>query len=161
MKLATILLILALPAAARWQASTTPVPSPDYPEGYRTWTHVKSTLNSPAHQNFANLGGFQHFYANPQAMTGYRTRAFPEGSIIVVDWLEMTDVNGTYQEGARRQIDVMVKDAQRFAGTGGWGFQRFVKDSKTERSTTLQPPACFACHNNLKKDDLVISSYRQ
>ena len=28
-----------------------------------------------------------------------------------------------------------------------------------ERSTTLQPPACFACHNNLKKDALVISTY--
>jgi len=25
----------------------------------------------------------------------------------------------------------MVKDSLRFAKTGGWGFQRFVKDSKT------------------------------
>ena len=36
-------------------------------------------------------------------MTGYRTRTFPEGSIVVFDWLEMRDNNGAYEEGARRQ----------------------------------------------------------
>ncbi len=48
-------------------------------------------------------------------MLGYRTSAFPEGSVIAFDWLEMTAVNGAFQEGARRQVDVMVKDSQRFA----------------------------------------------
>ena len=161
MKLATVLLLLILPGTAVWQTSAPPDPAPDYPEGYRGWTHVKSALVSPAHRNFAATGGFQHIYANPQAMTGYRTRAFPEGSIIAFDWLEMTDVNGAFQEGARRQVDVMVKDSQRFAKTGGWGFQRFVKDSKTERAAAPQPQACFSCHDNLKKDGLVLSSYRQ
>lgn len=132
----------------------------EYPEGYRSWTHVKSTLISPAHARFASSGGFQHFYANPQGMTGYRTRGFPQGSIVVVDWLEMRDDNGAFAEGARRQIDVMQKDSLRFAASGGWGFQRFVKDSKSEVAASPTPQECFACHNRLKKDDLVLSSYR-
>jgi len=86
------------------------------------------------------------------------TRAFPEGAVIVVDWLEMKDNDGAYIEGPRRQIDVMVRDSVRFASTGGWGFQRFVKDTKTE-ATAPTPQQCFTCHNNLKKDGLVLGSY--
>src|SRR5262245_18824090 len=101
MKLASVLiLLLVLPGTVASQAPASSDPAADYPEGYRGWTHVKSALVSPAHRNFANTGGFQHIYANPQAMNGYRTRTFPEGSIIAFDWLEMTDVNGAFQEGA-------------------------------------------------------------
>jgi hypothetical protein len=57
-------------------------------------------------------------------------------------------------------VDVMVKDSQRFAKTGGWGFQRFVKDSKTQLAEAPTPQQCFACHERLKKDGLVLSSYR-
>lgn len=132
-----------------------------YPEGYRSWTHVKSSLTSPAHKSFASQGGFQHIYANAQAMIGYRTRSFPEGSVIVFDWLEMLDNNGAFAEGPRRQVDVMVKDSARFAKSGGWGFQRFSKDSRTELAAAPTPQQCYTCHNSLQKDGLVLSSYRQ
>jgi hypothetical protein len=82
-----------------------------YPEGYPTWAHVKSTMIGPTHKNFATLGGFQHIYANEAAMIGYRTRNFPEGSVITFDWLELTENNGAFAEGSRRQLDVMVKDS--------------------------------------------------
>ncbi|HKE58826.1 MAG TPA: cytochrome P460 family protein [Pyrinomonadaceae bacterium] len=146
-----------------WQPLRSPnaVAPVAYPEGYRNWAHVKSSLISPSHKAFATMGGFQHIYANPEAMTGYRTRTFPEGSIVVFDWLEMSESNGAFLEGPRRQLDVMVKDSQRFASTGGWGFQRFVKDSKTELASSPTPQECFACHDRLKKDGLVLSSYRQ
>ena len=139
-------------------STSAPVP---YPDGFRTWAHVKSAVTSPTHKSFATNGGFQHIYANAEAMAGYRTRTFPEGAIIAFEWLEMRDNNGAYAEGPRRQVDVMVKDAKRFAATGGWGFQRFVKDSKTELAASPTPQQCFACHEQLKKDDLVLSSYRQ
>ena len=162
MKLATVLFLLALMAGVlHRQTPTFTNVSVAYPEGYRNWAHVKSALISPAHKGFASNGGFQHIYANPAAMEGYRTRSFPEGSIVVFDWLEMRDNNGSYEEGARRQVDVMVKDSQRFANTGGWGFQRFVKDSQTEHAATPTPQQCFTCHDKLKKDGLILSSYRQ
>ena len=161
MKFATGLFLFGLLIAWQTPVSVDVAASVAYPDGYRNWVHVKSTLISPANQNFANMGGFQHIYANPEGMVGYRTREFPEGSIVVVDWREMRDSDGAFWEGDRRQLDVMVKDSKRFAKTGGWGFQRFVKDSKTERSTTLTPPQCFACHDRLKKDGLILSTYRQ
>ena len=161
MKLAVTLLLASLGTLADARLPVQVPASVPYPEGYRTWAHVKSTLISPAHANFAANGGFQHIYANSQAMTGYRTREFPDGSVVAFDWLEMRDNNGSFVEGPRRQLDVMVKDAKAFASTGGWGFQRFVKDSKTELAATPTPQQCFACHDKLKKDGLVLSTYRQ
>ena len=162
MKFLTVLLLPALLGSVlAWQASGSPEPALAYPGGYRTWVHVKSGLISPTHKNFATIGGFQHIYANPEAMTGYRTRAFPEGSIVVFEWLEMRDADGAFEEGPRRQVDVMVKDSVRFAKTGGWGFQRFVKDSKSELAAAPTPQQCFACHDKLKKDGLILSNYRQ
>ena len=131
-----------------------------YPDGYRGWTHVKTGVIGPAHKDFATMGGFQHIYANAEAMTGYRTRAFPEGAIIVFESLELTEKQGAFSEGPRRQVDVMVKDARRFTTTGGWGFQRFVKDSRTEVAASPTPQQCFACHDRLKRDGLVLSTYR-
>ena len=151
MKLATLFLLLTFVAAEGTVA---------YPDGYRGWTHVKSGAIGPASSQYSTIGGFQHIYANAQAMVGYRTRAFPEGSVVVFDWLEMREKAGAFEEGPRRQVDVMVKDSAKFAATGGWGFQRFVKDSKTELAATPTPQDCFACHNRLKKDGLILSVYR-
>jgi hypothetical protein len=156
------LVLVSLVSLLAWQPfvrGNAGVPVP-YPEGYRGWAHVKSATVGPASKRFASIGGFQHIYANTEAMVGYRTRAFPEGSVVVVDWLEMQETEGAFAEGPRRQIDVMMKDSTRFATTGGWGFQRFVKDSKTELAATPRPQQCFACHDQRKKDGLVLSTYR-
>jgi hypothetical protein len=158
---AHVVLAFLLAAGVAWKASSSTASEPvTYPDGYRSWAHVKSGVIGPAHKNFAINGGFQHVYANAEAIAGYQTRVFPERSVIVVDWLEMKEVAGALIEGPRRQVDVMVKDSTRYASTGGWGFQRFVKDSKTELAAAPTPQQCFACHNNLKKDGLVLSTYR-
>jgi hypothetical protein len=162
MKVAIVLVSLAaLGGVLAWRAPVPDQAEPavPYPEGYRRWSHVKSTLIGQAHPRFASLGGFQHFYANAAGMTGYRTRVFPEGSVVVVDWLDMRDSAGAVTQGPRRQVDVMVKDSTRYAASGGWGFQRFVKDSRTELAATPTPQQCFACHDRLKKDGLVLSTY--
>ena len=57
------------------------------PDGYRNWVHVKSALVAPgAREKVGAVGGFRHIL-NAEAMTGYRTRTFPEGSVVVFDWL--------------------------------------------------------------------------
>ncbi len=163
MKIAAVLLLLAtLGGVLAWQPSVSADAAAQvaYPEGYRDWAHVKTTLISPAHKLFASIGGFQHIYANAEGMVGYRSGAFPEGSVVVVDWLDLRENAGAFEEGARRQVDVMVKDSQRFASTGGWGFQRFVQDSKTELAARPAPQECFACHERRKKDGLILSTYR-
>jgi len=155
MKRAALLLAVTI-AGSAIGADTVP-----YPENFRSWSHVKSGVIGPQHKNFASSGGLHHIYANKEAMTGYRTSKFPEQSVIVFEWLEWSEKDGAFLEGPRRQVDVMVKDSQRYQSTGGWGFQRFVKDSKTELAESPTPQVCFACHNQLKKDDLVLSKYRE
>ncbi|HTJ18759.1 MAG TPA: cytochrome P460 family protein [Steroidobacteraceae bacterium] len=153
MKRTALLVALAITGSAN-SADTVP-----YPESFRTWSHVKSGVIGPQHKNFASLGGLHHVYANKEAMAGYKTRQFPEQSVIVFEWLEWAEKDGAILEGPRRQIDVMVKDSKRYAQTGGWGFQRFVKDSR-ELAAAPTPQDCFACHNQLKEDGLVLSKYR-
>jgi len=131
-----------------------------YPEGYRSWAHVRTTFVDSTHPRFASIGGFQHFYANAEAMRGHRTRVFPEGSVLVVDWLDLTTQAGASREGARRQLDVMVRDSVRFASTGGWGFRRFQGDSHDQDAAAPTPSQCFACHAAQAKDGLVLSTYR-
>jgi hypothetical protein len=153
MKRTALLVALAITGSAN-SADTVP-----YPESFRTWSHVKSGVIGPQHKNFASLGGLHHVYANKEAMAGYKTRQFPEQSVIVFEWLEWAEKDGAILEGPRRQIDVMAKDSKRYAQTGGWGFQRFVKDTR-ELAAAPTPQDCFACHNQLKDDGLVLSKYR-
>lgn len=135
-----------------------PVP---YPEGFRTWVHVKTALVSSRHPDFAQTGGFRHIYANSQAVTGYQTGAFPEGSIIVVDWLVGQDENGMFTESARQRVDVMVKDRVKFEATAGWGWERFKGNSRTERTVTAAATQCVACHSGPGARGLVFSKLRE
>ena len=77
-----------------------------------------------------------------------------------MDWLEGRDDKGAFSEGARRRVDVMVKDRARFAATGGWGFERFQGDSRTERTVKSAAKECFACHSGPTTRDLVFSRLR-
>jgi hypothetical protein len=145
------LLLASLGGALAWRPfvpADTPVA---YPEGYRSWVHVKSGLVSPSHQRYSSIGGFQHIYANPGRWSGTVPAGFPTGRSWCSTWLEMRDTAGAFEEGPRRQVDVMVKDSVRFAATGGWGFQRFVKDSRTELAATPTPQQCFTCHDKAQK----------
>ncbi|MBV9268837.1 MAG: cytochrome P460 family protein, partial [Acidobacteriaceae bacterium] len=86
-----------------------------FPEGYASWQHVKSVVIGPEHKSFASEGGkVFHFYANPQAIEGYRTGRFPNGSVIVRETLRTIagegESKGILTEGERSSLDVMVKD---------------------------------------------------
>ena len=130
-----------------------------FPDGYREWAHVKSALVSSRHQNFQQNGGFRHIYANREAMIGYRTGAFPQGSVIVVDWIEGLDTEGAFAEGSRRRLDVMRKETARFAASGGWGFERFNGDTR-ERTVTNVATQCSNCHAGPDARDMVFSKWR-
>ena len=153
----TILLGMLTGSVSTQTGSNVTVP---YPEGFRSWAHVKSALVSERHPDFARSGGFRHIYANPAALTGYRTGTFPEGSIIVVDWVEGQDANGSFTEAARMRVDVMVKDKARYATTKGWGFERFNGNSQTERMVTAADSQCVGCHSGPNAKDLVFSKLR-
>jgi len=145
------------------QASSAEPPRVAFPEGYRNWFHVKSATVNEGNKAFARFGGIHHIYANAQAVKGFQAGTFPDGAVLVFDVLELKTNNEdkTGAEGPRRMIDVMAKDAVRFKSTGGWGFEEFQGDGKTEGSLTdTAATACAACHANRKDHDSVFSSIR-
>lgn len=132
-----------------------------YPNGYRNWHHVKSMVISPGHALHEAFGGIHHLYANKKAMNGYAKGHFPDGSVVVFDLLEANNADNAVTEGKRKVVGVMHKDSKRYVVTGGWGFEGFKGDSKTDRAVgTNAAKACFGCHEPQSKRDYVFSNLR-
>jgi cytochrome P460 len=121
-----------------------------YPDGFRAFRHVKTTVVGKASPIFERQGGIHHFYANDRAVEGYRTGVFPDGAILIDDLLTAEESGGVTKAGPRRQTSVMVRDAARFADTGGWGFEVFQKDGRDGTLTAAGRAACHACHTRAK-----------
>jgi hypothetical protein len=139
-------------------AEKTQVP---FPDGYRSWQHLKSVVNGPEHKSFAAEGGkIFHFYANQPALEGYIAGKFPNGSVIVRETLRAIagegESKGVLKEGERVALDVMWKDDRLYQETAGWGFETF--DSKNTRLTEKGRAQCYACHSKQKDHDLVYSA---
>jgi hypothetical protein len=133
-----------------------------YPENYRKWVNIKTVLIGPQSPFFSTDGGIHHVYANAKAMEGFDTGKFPDGAILVYELLDVKETNGLTVEGARRRVDVMVKDEQQFSSTKGWGFERFLGDSETDRPLTEERRTqCFSCHEQVKAHEYVFSEYRK
>jgi hypothetical protein len=131
-----------------------------YPEGYRKWTHVKTYIVGPKSPAFKFIGGFNHVYANEQAMVGYTTGHFPNGSIIVSDVISAKEDSVDIREGTRHHLDVMVRDSIKYSDAGGWRFEQFQDDSPRIRLLNVQSRmVCSNCHTRQK--DMVFSVYRK
>ena len=155
----TIAVLLALVAAPVFAADPAPVP---YPAGYRDWTHVKSMVINAGHPLYDAFGGIHHLYANKKALAGYKSGKFADGTVIVLDLLEAKSADNTVQEGARKVVGVMHKDAKKWRDTGGWGFEGFKGDSTSERAAGANAAsACYACHTQQKERGFVFSGYRK
>jgi hypothetical protein len=150
--------ILAIPLAVKSTQAEGEVP---YPEGYRQWTHVKTAIIGHESPAFARFGGIHHIYANKKAQDGYKTGHFEDGSILVFDVLHAVLTKTDVEEGERKFVDVMVKDSSLYKGTGGWGFEEFKGNSKTERTVRhLASSECFKCHASRKESGYVFSRMR-
>lgn len=156
-----ILLLLTALAAAAPALAADPAPVA-YPGGYRQWTHAKSMVINQGHALYEAFGGIHHLYANKKAMEGYKSGKFADGSVIVFDLLEAKVADNTVQEGARKVVGVMHKDSVKWKATGGWGYEGFKGDSKTERAVGKNAAsACHQCHTSQKDKDYVFSTYRK
>ena len=162
MKKNQIFLVLILVCSISLSAFLSGEKNPDegipYPEGYRNWTHVKTHIVRPHSPAFKIVGGFNHVYANKEAMIGYRRGKFPNGSMIVSDVIRVNEDSLASLEGERMHIDVMMRDSLKYNDFGGWRFETFDK-STTNRMLTLDTrKACTNCHK--KTVDMVFGDYR-
>ncbi|MFO1319122.1 MAG: cytochrome P460 family protein [Burkholderiales bacterium] len=154
-----VIFLLASCLVASHAPAADPVP---YPNGYRHWHHVKTMVIRPGHPLHEAFGGIHHLYANDKARQGYERGRFPDGSVIVFDLLDARDADAALTEGPRKVLGVMMKDAKRYASTGGWGFEGFKGDSSSERVVGDNAAgACFQCHTSRADHDFVFSALRR
>lgn len=155
--LALLLAIVVLASAWFAQAGATNA-AIAFPDGYTRWAHIKSGLIPVGHPAHARYGGLHHIYANEQALAGYRSRDFSDGSILIYDLFEIrTTADGSTDQGPRRFVDVMVKDAQRYRDTGGWGYAEFAAGARHDRLDSPTRAGCAGCHANVKQRGYVFS----
>ena len=139
-----------------------------YPEGYRHWTFLHSSMVPPTFSAFGKkpcekpcTAGIFHFYANDKAMEGLRTGTYPDGAILAEEMLEWLSTANSAKEGPRRVVGVMVKDSQRYAATQGWGYGNFDEGSRTDTLDSKARQACAQCHLARKDQGYVFTEYRE
>lgn len=131
----------------------------DYPNGYRSWTHLKTTVIKQ--HDIKAFIGINHIYANDKALDGLKTNQYKKGSIFVLDHLDMNISKAYIKEGKRIFTGVMIYNPQKFKKTGNWGFESFIGDSKTKRAVKNSKNECFNCHMQVKNRTFVFSNFRK
>lgn len=133
-----------------------------YPEGYRSWTHVKTLILRPGHPLYDGFGGIHHVYANDKALKVLKAGSgkFPDGSVLVFDLFEAPEQDNAISEGARKVTAVMVKNSQLYKETGGWGFEAFKGGNPKEPIVKDPVKDCYTCHTGQAHRDYVFSEYR-
>jgi Cytochrome P460 len=132
------------------------------PAGYRLWQLV-----SVAHEG-GSLNDIRAILGNPVAMAAFRggTLPYPDGTIIVrLAWTdtpsdENNAVFGRFQSfvaGSATNVQVMVKDTEKYPNTGGWGFGQFEGGKPTRDEAMLK--TCFPCHEAQRQRDFVFTRY--
>ena len=86
---------------------------------------------------------------------------YPNKTMFVTDLHEFTISDGSYVEGARKALAVMVKDSKKYASTGGWSFQLWEGGDPKKPVVTDAAKQCFECHQPKKDNDYVYSTYIQ
>ena len=141
--IAAVLLVAAPLAQAAGDQANAP-----YPEGYRSWFHVKSMLIEEGHPLSTDFGGLHHIYANDAALAGYRSGRFGDGAALVFDLLDVTRTDDhAVVEGGRKFVAVMLYDAQRFAETDGWGYEAWAGGDPARPVVGAEGMmGCHGCH---------------
>jgi hypothetical protein len=117
------------------------------PRGYRQWFHVNTQVVDKESALFADFGGMHNIYLSPGGVAMLKNgRAYPTGTVFVDDVHDFSVKEGTYAEGDRKLLAVMVRDAQKYAATGGWGFQAWDGGDATKPVVTDPTRQCFGCH---------------
>ncbi len=131
-----------------------------YPQGFRSWYHVKSMVIQPGHPLENPFGGIHHVYANAKAIQGLKSGNYPDGAVLVFDLFDYQEDNHALVEGKRKLIGVMERDSKRFAKTGGWGFEGFGEGDPKKRLVTDGGQGCFGCHTAQQDSQYVFSRLR-
>jgi hypothetical protein len=139
-----------------------PVFVTEIPPGYRDWK-----LISVAHEA-GNLNDLRAILGNDIAVKAYREGKlpFPDGAIIArLAWSYVSSEENNEAFGREQSfiagpptngIQFMIKDSQKYAATGGWGFAQFNGGTLISKAVLR---GCFPCHQASESRNLVFTRY--
>jgi hypothetical protein len=154
------LLSATLAALAMTSIAAQPADDIKPPNGYRNWFHVNTMIIDKASPLFDPLGGMHNVHVNSVGEAALKKGGpYPDRTVFVTDLHEFSVVDGAYVMGPLKGVAVMVKDAKKYAATGGWGFQLFGGGGPKKPIVTDAAKQCFACHAPKKDQDYVYSTY--
>lgn len=131
--------------------------SVQFPNSFRQWVHVGTGVILPgANPQFKTEEGMHHIFANQEAVGGYSSGSFPDGSIIVYELRDTRQMSGVIVEGDRKRVDVMIKDSSH-QSTGGWRFERFWGNDQAQDAVHDSGASCFQCHEKAKAHGSIFS----
>jgi hypothetical protein len=135
--------------------------SVEYPRNFRRWVHVRTGVVLPdADTKLMSEEGMHDIFANQEAVKGYASGDFPDGSIIVYELREAKPKSGVIVEGDRKRVDVMIKNSRLYKSTGGWRFERFWANDQTHDALRDSGTMCFSCHSKAQTHGFVFSQIR-
>ena len=134
----------------------------EIPNDFQHWYLVNSMIVTKDSPLFATIGGLHHIYVNSVGFHRLETGGstpYPDGTIFTDDVRDVSLADGSYSQGSRKAITVMVKDAKKYASTGGWGFQAWAGGDPKKPLATDPVKMCFTCHIPQKASDYTYSTY--
>lgn len=151
-------LCLLTPAAVWSDANVPPAPNGiTMPQGYKNWR-----LIAPSHRTDNNT--LRVILGNDIAIEAARkgqTNPWPDGAILAkLVWKDATHPNWEKATvpGNFVHAEFLIKDAKKYAATGGWGFARWLgNEQKPYGKDATFVQECFGCHSAVKDNDYVFT----
>lgn len=133
-------------------------------KGYESWQTIAP---SETPEGIKAILGNSVMIAAYQAGIPANGTAVPDGAMMAkIEWSKHPNDASPYAVSvpdALKSVAFMVKDAKRFAASGGWGYAKF---DYAAASDSFQPSgtgtACgYACHTRVKARDFVFTNYQR
>ena len=131
-------------------------------KGYETWQTIAPSETDE---------GMKAILGNSVMMDAYKAgipanaAAVPDGAMMAkLEWSKKSDEASPYAVNIPDKLksaSFMVKDAKRFAETGGWGYAQFKYDAAADtfKPTGTGSGCGYACHTRVKSRDFVFTRY--
>ena len=154
------LAVFAFALTAALATGSTVAPAPNgiaYPAGWENWRVVAISHRTDNNSLRAILGND----AAVRAARAGQVNPWPDGSVLAkVMWKDVTHERwpAATVPGDFAQVEFMLKDATKYASTGGWGFARWRgRDLAPYGKDANFVQECFGCHIPVKDSDYVFT----
>ena len=115
-----------------------------YPKNPQVWAYVSSKVSTDMRDQFA---GFRVVVANPFAARSSNHDRTGERGIKYAQYVYDASVQpGGVVPGALRRVNLLVRDADRYGETGGWGYASF--DGTGKQIPISARTDCMNCHTS-------------